>query len=93
MEMSKIAMCNVSSCAYNMENLCHTLGITVGSHAECNTYNHGSRKGGFSDVNGGIGACLASECKFNDQLECRAPNVNIAGHDLHADCNTFEPRR
>lgn len=92
MDMSSIMKCNMANCVYNMNELCHTLGITVGPHAECNTYNHGSSKGGFSEVKGGIGACLASECKFNEQLECRAPNINVVSHDRHADCETFERR-
>lgn len=62
MEMSQIKVCNMSQCAYNMNALCHTLAITVGPHAECNTYNHGNSKGGFREIEGGIGACLASYC-------------------------------
>lgn len=93
MNMTQIAKCDMSSCAYNMEGVCRTLAITVGAHAECNTYNHGSSKGGFKEAKGGIGACLASDCKFNDQLECAIPKVNVASHDRHADCETFRPRR
>ncbi|OGO21506.1 MAG: hypothetical protein A2144_05005 [Chloroflexi bacterium RBG_16_50_9] len=93
MDMTQIKSCNMESCAYNMEGLCHTLGINVGAHAECNTYTHASPKGGFWEVKGGIGACLSAECKFNDRLECGAPNINVAGHDRHADCGTFEARK
>lgn len=93
MDISQIAKCDMSSCAYNTSGLCRTLAITVGPHAECHTYNHGSSKGGFKETKGGIGACLASDCKFNDRLECAAPNVNVASHDRHADCETFQPRR
>lgn len=89
MNMTQIRSCDVSTCAYNRQNICHTLGITVGPHAECNTYNHGSRIGGFSEVSGGVGACLASDCKFNDRLECKAQDINVESHSEHADCATF----
>ena len=92
MDMTQILACNMSTCAYNMNDLCHTPGINVGPHAECGTYTHGSSEGGFQEVKGGIGACLTSNCKFNDRLECGASNINVASHDRHADCETFQAR-
>ena len=92
MDMACISKCNMESCAYNMDGLCHTLAITVGPHAECNTYVHASSRGGFSEVSGGIGACLAADCKFNDRLECSAPEIDVSSHDKHADCDAFEKR-
>lgn len=92
MEMSSISKCNMSVCVYNQKGLCHTPGITVGPHAECNTYSYGSSKGGFTDMKGAIGACAASECKYNEMLECRAPNIDVSSHSTHADCKTFEPK-
>lgn len=92
MEMTKIMKCNMSSCAYNMDDMCHTMGINVGAHAECNTYNHGSSKGGFPEIQAGVGACFASDCMFNDHLECKVTNVSVASHDRHADCETFQSR-
>jgi hypothetical protein len=64
----------------------------VGPHAECNTYVHHTSRGGFLEVSGGIGACLAASCRFNDHLECRAPDVKVASNDKHADCTTFEKK-
>jgi hypothetical protein len=92
MNMVAISNCNMSSCAYNKDNYCHTLGITIGPHAECNTYVHASSRGGFPEITGGIGACIASSCKFNSKLECHAPQVDIAVDDKHADCQTFQKR-
>ena len=92
MEMSTIRKCSMSSCAFNMSDACHTLGITVGPHAECNTYVHGSIEGGSLDIEAGVGACLTSDCKFNDKLECHAPGIDVGGHAVHADCETFECR-
>jgi hypothetical protein len=93
MFMARIAECDMSNCVYNKENCCHTIGITVGPHAECNTYSHASARGGFLDVIGGIGACLAEGCKFNEMLECKAPNIDITVHDRHPDCKTFRARK
>lgn len=90
--MSMIMKCTMSNCAYNSSGLCHTPGITVGPHAECNTYVHASARGGFKDIKGGVGACMASDCCFNDKLECQAPGIDVAGHDRHADCETFAPK-
>jgi hypothetical protein len=92
MEMVQIAMCSVANCAYNKNNMCHTPGINVGAHGECNTYIHASGKGGFSDVKGRVGACLAAGCKFNEELECSASHIDVAMHEEHhADCETFHP--
>ncbi len=90
MNMTQISNCDMESCTYNMDGLCHTLAITVGPHAECNTYIHGSAKGGFNDANGGIGSCLAADCRFNERLECRAPEIDVSSHEKHADCETYE---
>ncbi len=92
MDMTPILACNMSTCAYNMNYVCHTPGINVGPHAECNTYIHASSKGGLQEVEGGIGACLASDCKFNERLECQASNISVANHERHADCETFHVR-
>ena len=90
MKMSPIQSCAMSNCAYNRNNECTTMAINVGAHAECNTYIHGSARGGFPDARGGIGACLAAECRYNKQLECAAPCIAVADHYRHADCCTFE---
>ena len=92
MEMNRIATCSMSTCAYNKENRCHTLGITVGPHAECNTFRHASARGGFKEVYGGVGACSAADCKFNDQLECIASHIDLTAHNAHPDCKTFQAR-
>ncbi len=92
MNMSPIEKCSMANCAYNKGGFCRTLGITVGAHAECNTFVHASSRGGYPEVKGGIGACLASECKFNQLLECQAKKVDVASHGKHADCETFQQR-
>jgi hypothetical protein len=93
MNMSVISKCNMSTCAYNMDGGCHTLGITVGPHAECNTYVHTSSRGGFPGTHGGVGACMTSSCTFNDRLECKASKVDVAVDEKHADCKTFVEKK
>ena len=92
MNMVSISKGNMPTCAYNMDGACHTLAITVGPHAECNTYVHASSRGGFPEVTGGIGACTASSCKFNKLLECQASKVDVAVDAKHADCQTFQAK-
>ncbi len=92
MDMSQVRQCSMESCAYNANRVCHTLAITVGAHAECNTYVHGSISGGFKEAMGGVGSCLAAECKFNERLECQAPDIEVSSHGIHADCETFEKK-
>ncbi|MDD5190148.1 MAG: DUF1540 domain-containing protein [Dehalococcoidales bacterium] len=91
--MTGISKCSMSTCAYNKDGSCHTMGITVGPHAECNTYVHASKRGGFAEVSGAIGACLASSCKFNTKLECEALKVDVATDEKHADCATYQARK
>ena len=88
-EMSVIATCNASNCTFNAGGKCHTLGISVGHHAECKTFVQSGTRGGFKEVTGGVGACSASECKFNDVLQCTADDIDVNTHDLHADCIKF----
>ena len=92
MKMNPVSGCDMTNCAYNKNNRCHTLGITVGPHAECNTFVHASARGGYDDANGGVGACLASGCTFNDRLECKAAAIDVVTHDKHPDCRTFQPK-
>lgn len=92
MEMRQVASCNVSSCAFNTDNLCRTPGINVGPHAQCDTFNYWNNKAGFREVKGGVGACRAADCQYNNMLECNAPNINVTVHSGHADCKTFRAK-
>ncbi len=93
MDMVRITKCDMADCAYNKGDMCRTPGITVGPHAECHTYVHASSRGGIPEVEGAIGACLASSCAFNKRLECTAPAVDVAVDDKHADCETFQAKK
>lgn len=82
----------MQNCVYNKMGCCRTPGITIGAHAECNTYSHASAKGGFDEVVGIVGACLNSGCKFNDQLECVSRTICVTVHGRHPDCQTYRPK-
>jgi hypothetical protein len=91
MSMPKILSCSVQECAYNKNDQCHTLAITVGSgHPSCDTFIKVQTKGGSEDLVGGVGACREQDCRFNKALECSAQGISVAPHGGHGDCRTFK---
>jgi len=94
MSMSKISMCEMTTCSYNMDQKCHTMAITVGNGAcaACDTFTSMPMKGGAADMVGGVGACRRDACRHNSNLECVAGMVAIGMHSGHADCKTFAAR-
>lgn len=92
-EMPKILTCDMTNCAYNKNSECHAMAITVGgTHPICDTFLDVPKKGGVSDMIGGVGACKEDECKFNQLLECTAAGIRVGMHSDHADCKTFAAR-
>ncbi|WP_243372019.1 DUF1540 domain-containing protein [Geotalea sp. SG265] len=94
-DMTQVYECDVSDCAYNKHNSCHTLAITVGGPEDCphcDTYMVTALAGGIEDVKAGIGACKVSSCTMNQDFECNAESVRIGWHANHPDCRTFRPR-
>ena len=98
MEMPKVMECNAADCAYNNSHQCHALAINVsaGPHARCDTYWAASGKGGDLQILGQVGACQASECRYNYRLECTASGgIKLGGGNGHGpeiDCLTFHAR-
>jgi hypothetical protein len=93
-KMPMISSCDVTNCSYNTDKKCHTMAITVGdsSCAICDTYIDSRSKGGDQAVTGGVGACKAMSCKWNQSLECTAGNIVVGVHSSHADCKTYSAR-
>lgn len=91
MDMAKVQKCSVDDCAYNKDNKCHALAITIGDgdNPQCDTYCHASNKGGEASAVAGVGACKVAICRFNQMLECTAGRVNIGWKGQEADCLTF----
>lgn len=90
LEMPRVQECTVSGCSYNHDG-CRAFAITIGrANSECDTFMDSSAKGGFDQVIAQVGACKRAECKFNHELECRAPAISVGqGTDI-ADCMTYQ---
>lgn len=95
MEMVKVQKCEISECAYNSDNQCRTMAITVGhgeEHPMCDTFFRSGSKGGQSDVVAGVGACKVAGCVYNNALECEASSVVVGRQSDEVDCLTFKRR-
>ena len=94
MEMSMVMKCEVSDCAYNMDDCCHTMAITIGDSMcpMCDTFCPSAMKGGDPDTTAGVGACKISACMYNNNLECEAPGISIGYKEQEPDCMTFRTR-
>jgi Domain of Unknown Function (DUF1540) len=93
MTMPRIIDCSMMNCAYNTDNMCHAMAITVGSLTPmCDTYLQRTKKGGAMDMTGSVGACRLDNCSFNKSLECTAEGIHVGMHSDHAECETFKAR-
>ncbi len=94
MEMSRVAKCEVNDCAYNLDNVCHAMAITIGDgmHARCDTFCHSMVKAGDAGCVAGVGACKVSSCTYNTDLECRSPEIFVGYMEEEPDCLTFQSR-
>jgi len=92
--MAKVMKCEVGDCAYNMDDMCRTMAITIGngSSSVCDTFFHATSKGGDAGTMAKVGACKVSNCKHNSRFECQAPGIDVGYQDREADCMTFELR-
>lgn len=89
MQMPKIKMCDADGCYYNRGSQCHANAITVGSECPCcETYMSSPQHGTPADL-GSVGACHMNDCKFNQQMSCQAPGIEVGCHADHPDCLTF----
>jgi hypothetical protein len=94
MEMPPITSCQVTDCCYNANERCHALAIQVGegaTHPICDTYT-GQRASqcGDQSAGGAVGACKASSCEYNENLECTAQGIMVGYDGEEPDCLTFE---
>ncbi len=91
MEMVKIINCSVSECAYNQNDTCHAMAITVGGGPDhrCDTFFSAAAMGGFPETTGGVGACRTAACMYNQNLECSASGIRVGREGEEIDCLTF----
>ncbi|WP_061961506.1 DUF1540 domain-containing protein [Demequina flava] len=86
-----VSACSVETCGFNHDG-CRAGAINVsGDHAHCNTFMDSDTKAGNADV-AGVGACMRTECKFNDDMACTAEAIEVGASFDTADCLTFEAR-
>lgn len=94
-KMVKVKKCDAGDCAYNSQNQCHAIAITVGhgeDHPMCDTFFQSESKSGQQNKIAGVGACKISSCEYNDSLECCAPSISVGRQSEEVDCLTFKHR-
>lgn len=93
LEMPMVANCSATNCAYNAKSNCHCRAITIGdeTHPGCDTFLSGATHTKQAMI-AGIGACKMGNCKFNDDLECMADNIQVGMSGKKASCMTFATR-
>jgi len=90
-KVSRINICKVEKCAYNIKNKCHAIAITVGGPDPlCDTYTDSMDKGGMMKVMGGVGACKVMNCSHNKSFMCHAGNVSVGYQESNARCYFFK---
>ena len=94
MKMPVINQCDANQCAYNSDNQCHAMAITIGdgNNPLCDTAFKYSTKGGVPKLTGGVGACKVTSCMFNKSLECSSEGIEVKMHSNNAECNTFQAK-
>ncbi len=94
MEMPKVISCDVTECAYNMNDMCHAMAITIGDtvHPRCDTLCMAANQQLDTSCNAGVGACKTSRCVYNQGFECMASDINVGYIADEVDCLTFRNR-
>ena len=95
MEMPPVVSCEVTDCCYNVDRQCHALAIQVGNNPArpiCDTYSELSGQCGDQSAIAGVGACKASSCEYNENLECIAQSITVGYQGDEPDCLTFEAK-
>jgi hypothetical protein len=89
---SKVNSCAATDCAYNKDETCRALAITVEnpSAATCATYTPRAEKGGVEMNVANVGACKASSCKHNKDLVCTATSIKVGMKGDSVTCLTFD---
>ncbi|KMQ52078.1 hypothetical protein CHISP_1067 [Chitinispirillum alkaliphilum] len=93
--MPKINKCDATQCVYNENGKCITYAITVGSEKPCcDTFmapQGNISKGGIKGILAAVGACHMNDCKFNQNLECSASEINVTVPSQGCpDCSTYK---
>ena len=93
-DMSVVAECTVTDCAFNVNRNCHAKAITVGSssvHPGCDTFYKVPNHTRDANRTAGVGACKVTACRYNHDFECTAGNVSVGKLENDPVCLTFSP--
>lgn len=94
MEMPKVLRCEIIDCAYNLDNVCHAMAISIGDGVRptCNTFCQYLMEAKAGDVGcvAQVGACKESDCVHNVCLECQASGIVVGQKEDHPECETFK---
>lgn len=87
-----VNQCAATDCAYNDNQACRALAITVGepSAQTCATYEPKQKKVSTQVTVANVGACKASNCVHNSNLSCQAAEVKIGVDGGQVRCMTFQ---
>ncbi len=94
-EMPVVSSCVVKRCAYNVENACHAKAITVGDYVNPNCHTFIEAKilhNRETKRIAGVGACKTINCKFNQDFECAAENIEVGFFNGQIGCLTYEAK-
>jgi len=88
---AEVKNCSVQECYYNTSEVCHAGAILVGSgHPVCDTFITQYNQHATPSPIARVSECQESDCKYNLDLNCNAPSINVDYHERHADCVTYE---
>lgn len=94
MEAPQFLKCRVYDCAYNADNLCRAIAVTIGDggRPRCGTFHRFvmKAKGLHADCTATIGACRISSCIHNVALRCRLPEILVGYRQQEPQCLTFQ---
>ncbi len=93
-QAAQVQRCDVTDCAYNIDNSCHTPAITVGDETtpRCDTFCHSSTHGGDPSRTATVGACKVEQCAYNQSLECQAQSISVGYQSDEPMCTTYKAR-
>ena len=94
MKMCSVSGCEIAECAYNRDQACHAMAITVGDGAYpmCDTFFKFFTHGGVENQTAVVGARKVSACCHNMDFECGAESIHVGYCGGHGDCMTFATR-
>ncbi|HPD47779.1 MAG TPA: DUF1540 domain-containing protein [Anaerohalosphaeraceae bacterium] len=94
MQVATVQKCDVTDCAYNINNSCCTPAITIGDEVmpRCDTFCRSQSRGGDAGCTASVGACKVSQCMYNESLECQASAISVGYQSDEPMCLTFSAR-